>query len=139
MHGFMIVCVCAYVRPETSSRVMFGVELLVTEGSQMDIGAGRKHQTWTGKSQKNFKSTRSRKGRGREKQFWSCECCLPLGFSHFLACMKLPMSLSPSNMYPIGSEMMTSTMSGQMTSSTSPSRTVILSDRRLLSTRIYNI
>lgn len=138
MHVFMI-CVCLCVRPEASSRAVFGVELLVTEGSQMDISTGWKHQTWRENLQKTISSNTIRKGRDGEKQFCACKLLLPLGLSHFLACMKLPMSVSPSNMYPIGSEMMTSTMSGQITSSASPSRTVIRSERQLLSTRIYSI
>lgn len=34
------------MRPETSSCEVFEVELLVTEGSQMNITIGGKHQTW---------------------------------------------------------------------------------------------
>lgn len=48
MHGFM-ACVHVSVRerPETSLRVVLEVELLIAEGSHMDIARGRKYQTWT--------------------------------------------------------------------------------------------
>ena len=50
-----------------------------------------------------------------------------LGFSHFFACRKLSNILSLKSMYPIGSEMIVSTFSGNDTSSTLPGITIILS------------
>lgn len=44
-----MLCVCVSVRPETSSCVVLEVELLVTEGSQMNISKGGKHHTYGGR------------------------------------------------------------------------------------------
>lgn len=120
-------------RPETSLRVVLKVEVLVSEGSHVNDTRGGEHQTWT-ERERDANLTPSGVSDIPSLTLVSHS---PLGFSHFLARRKRPMSLPPSSMYPIGSETMTSTMSGQPTSSTSPSRTLIRSDRPLLFTKIF--
>ena len=65
-------------------------------------------------------------------------CQLPPGLSHFLACRKVSSMRSLKSMYPMGSEMMMSTISGSSTSSTLPAITTIRLNILLLCTRVYN-
>lgn len=107
--------------------------MLVGEGSHVNVTRGGKHQTWTEWRERGQLDTKITYPIFPIHSLWLS----PWGLSHFLARRKQSMSFPLSSMYPIGSETMTSTMSGQATSSISPSRTLIRSDRQLLSIKTF--
>jgi len=64
---------------------------------------------------------------------------VPPGLSHFFAWRNVSSMRSLKSMYPMGSEMMTSTCSGTSTSSILPAMTNTRSDNRLLFTSVWNM